>query len=260
MKLDLLFDHKFFEHVNQIGISETGKASRKLIFVQKALSKNYISHPLAIFEHILGFLLALPIPMYSSVIYTMINVSRGLPSMSGMYFRSMYYRQKLACMEPNVLIDQNVIFPFPKGVTLKSFCYIDKNVKLLAKKVTIGHRVHIGANVIVSGGGSFKVENYAGIAPNCTFITATESLKNGSRASGPMVNINEREVRRGSILLEKDSFIGVGAIILSDVTIANGSVVGPGCIISKNTEPWKVYGNRKPLPLGFREQVKEHLK
>jgi acetyltransferase-like isoleucine patch superfamily enzyme len=253
MDFNLLFDDKFFHHVNLTAINEHGQASPILLSVENILKNKIVRISLSVFEKLLGYLIALPVPIYSSLIFILINNSRGLPNMWGMYLRAMYYRQKIGYMEPNVLIDQNVNFSFPKGVYLKSFSYIDKNVIFMASEVRIGRRVHIAANVFVSGGGKFIANDYAGVAPNCCIITATETLKSGSRAAGPMVSPEQRDVTRGTVVLEKDSFIGAAAVILTDVVILEGSVVGAGCVITKDTEPWKIYSTSRPKSIGKRK-------
>ena len=86
--------------------------------------------PFSFIERVLGILLTLPIPFYKSLIYVWITNSRG-SSIFGMYIRALYYRRPLNNMESNVFIDQGVLFAHPKGVTLREFSYIDKQVMIL---------------------------------------------------------------------------------------------------------------------------------
>ena len=126
----------------------------------------------------------------------------------------------------------------------------------MSKTTEIGQRVHLAPNVFISGGGHFEAMDFSCVATKSTIITSTETLKNGSRSSGPMVKAKERELIRGKVILEKDAFVGAGAIILPNVVIAEGSVVGAGATISKSTEPWSITVAARNANLGYREKVK----
>ena len=45
----------------------------------------------------------------------------------------------------------------------------------------------------------------------------------------------------GEIKIQKDVFIGAKAIILPGLTISEGSVIGAGSVLTKDTEPWGIY-------------------
>ncbi len=254
--MQLIFDHNMFRHINESAEKEHGRSSRALRFVEQALRLSVVKYPLALIEYTTGFLLALPIPIYSSVVYGVVNGARGLPHMGGMYFRALYYRQKLGHMEPNVFIDQNVFFAYPKRVSLAEFSYIDKSVIIMSKSATVGRRVHIAPRVFVSGGGEFEIEDYACVATNSNIITSTEILKDGARCSGPMVSASQRYVYRAKVLIKKDAFIGANATLLPGVVIAEGSVVGAGVTVAKSTQAWGVYVGSKTQRVSDREPVK----
>jgi acetyltransferase-like isoleucine patch superfamily enzyme len=253
--MQLIFDHNMFRHINDSAEREYGRSSRILKVVEKALSMSVVKYPLAVIEHTIGFLLALPIPIYSSIVYSLINSARGLPHMGGMYFRALYYRRKLGYMGPNVFIDQNVFFAYPKSVRLAEFSYIDKNVIIMSRTAIVGRRVHIAPRVFVSGGGGFEIEDYACIATNSNIITSTEILKDGARCSGPMVSASQRNLYRSKVLIKKDAFIGANATLLPGVVIAEGSVVGAGVTISKSTDAWGIYLGAKTQKIAERDAV-----
>lgn len=254
--MKLVFDHHFFAHANEASRKESGRASRALELAEAMLRRKVVALPLAIAEAVAGKLLALPIPIYSSIIYATITNMRGLPRFGGMYLRALYYREKLGLMEPNVLIDQSVFFAHPKGVELKEFSYIDKNVTIMSNTAKVGRRVHIAPRVFVSGGGEFEIEDYACIATGSNVITSTEVLKDGARCSGPMVSADQRNVYRGKVTIRKDAFIGPNVTLLPGVTVAEGSVAGAGVTIAKGTEPWGIYVGARAEKISSREPVK----
>lgn len=249
----LVFDYRLLKHINESSRKEHGKASTLLTLAERVLQWKLVIVLLGIFEAVVGFLLAAPIPVYSAIVFRVVNGARGLPSYAGMYFRALYYRHKLGYMGSNVFIDQNVFFAFPKGVVLQDFSYIDKNVMIMCKRCEVGRRVHIAPRVFISGGGEFQIEDYACIATNSNVITSTEVLKDGARCSGPMVTASQRNVLRGKVLIKKDAFIGANVTILPNVVMEQGSVAAAGVTIAKSTEPWGIYiGSKK---VGERERV-----
>ena len=254
--MKLVFDHRMIRHIRESAAKERGKSSTKLEIAERWLQKRIVWMPLAVVERIATFLLNLPIPVYSSIIYGLATNMRGLPHFFGMYFRALYYRGKLGVMEPNVFIDQGVFFAFPKSVELKEFSYIDKNVIIMSRTAKVGRRVHIAPRVFVSGGGGFEIEDYACIATNSNIITSTEVLKDGARCSGPMVSADQRTVYRGTVLIKKDAFIGANATLLPGVTVGQGSVAGAGVTIAKDTAPWGIYVGSKSEKIAERERVR----
>lgn len=254
--MKLAFDHRFFAHVNESSRKEKGRASRVMELAEAMLKRSWVVFPLAIIENLTGKILTLPIPIYSSLVYATITGMRGLPHFGGMYFRALYYREKLGKMEPNVLIDQNVFFAYPNGIELSEFSYIDKNVTIMSLTAKVGRRVHIAPRVFVSGGGNFEIEDYACIATGSNIITSTEILKDGARCSGPMVSADQRNVFRGKVTIRKDAFIGPNVTLLPGVTISQGSVVGAGVTIAKPTEEWGIYVGARAEKISSREPVK----
>lgn len=254
--MKLVFNHYLLRHINETYAKERGYSSRLMLLAESLLSKKTVAWPLSVIECILSFLLNMPIPIYSSLVYAFITHSRGLPHYLGMYLRALYYQRKLKSMEPNVFIDQNVFFAYPRSVELKEFSYIDKGVMIMSRTAKIGRRVHIAPRVFISGGGDFEIEDYAGIATNSNIITSTEILKEGYRCSGPMVSAEQRNVLRGKVTIKKDAFIGANVTILPNVVVAEGSVAAAGVTLSKSTEAWAIYGYERPKKIANRLQVR----
>jgi acetyltransferase-like isoleucine patch superfamily enzyme len=251
-----IFDQRMFHHVNATLAKERGNPSRAVAVIERAFGISPLVLLVCVLERIATLVLGLPIPIYSSLVYAWITNSRGLPRFGGMYLRALYYRGKIGHMESNVFIDQGVFFAYPKSVSLSEFSYIDKNVIIMSKSARVGRRVHIAPRVFVSGGGEFDIDDYACIATNSNIITSTEVLKDGARCSGPMVSVEQRNVLRGRVSIEKDAFIGANVTILPGVTVAQGSVAGAGVTLAKNTVPWGIYVGPKAELRGQRDPVR----
>ena len=250
------FDHNMFSFLNERRIFEGTPPSSIFRILEALLKIKVLSGTLGFLEFIFGFLLALQIPIYKDLVYMLIKQWPGLPSFLGMYLRAVYYKQRVANMEPNVFIDENVTLGHPGNYTLREFCYIDKNVTIMSDCCTIGRRVHIAPNNFVSGGGSFKIDDYAGIATGCNIITATAILDGGARCSGPMASPNQMKLLSSGVQIGKDAFVCSGVTLLNGVVVAPGSVVGAGVILGSSTDPWGVYVGSRPFKLKEREVVR----
>jgi len=104
---------------------------------------------------------------------------------------------------------------------------------------TIGKQVYIGEGLIVveileHTFEKLTIEDRVSIAQRVTFVTA--SNPNFSRL------FDYVNVREGKIQIKKDAWIGVGAIILPDVTVGEGAVVGAGAVVTRDVEPYTVVG------------------
>lgn len=68
------------------------------------------------------------------------------------------------------------------------------------------------------------------IGPNVTIVTELHDKDMGSR----------RDVHAHPVIIEEDSWIGVGTTILPGVTIGKGSVIGAGSIVTRDIPPFSV--------------------
>jgi acetyltransferase-like isoleucine patch superfamily enzyme len=140
-------------------------------------------------------------------------------------------------------------------MTESKFMRIKKKLlKLIAKQIpgcglrirlfrmcgyVIGNSVYIGEDLIIIddlGENQFNLSigDRAAISPRVTFVLHTQP--NESRIV-PYVNSH-----KGSITIESDSWIGTGAVILPNVTIGEGAVVGANSVVTKDIAPYTVVG------------------
>ena len=58
--------------------------------------------------------------------------------------------------------------------------------------------------------------------------------------------------RREPVVIEDDASVFTGAYVLPGITIGRGSVVALGAVVTKNTEPWCVYGGNPAKKINAR--------
>jgi acetyltransferase-like isoleucine patch superfamily enzyme len=132
-----------------------------------------------------------------------------------------------------------------------------KLLKLLAKQLpgcgmrirllrmcgyVIGDHVYLGEDFIIiddlgaSGDArcNLSIGDRAAISPRVTFVLHTQP--NESRIV-PYVNSH-----KGSISIGSDAWIGTGAVILPNVTIGEGAVIGANSVVTKSVAPYTVVG------------------
>lgn len=69
------------------------------------------------------------------------------------------------------------------------------------------------------------------------------------------VFITSHVVISGHVIIEPYSFFGVNSTVIDGVKIAEGSLVGIGAVITKNTEPYAIYTGPKQI---MRERIKSN--
>jgi maltose O-acetyltransferase len=113
----------------------------------------------------------------------------------------------------------------------------------------IGKQVYIGEDFIIIDDLEdtqleLQIGDRAAVSPRVTFVMHTQP--NESRIA-PYVNSHT-----GSITIEADAWIGTGAVILPNVTVGEGAVVGANSVVTKNVPPYTVVGG---VPAHFIKQV-----
>ncbi|MCK4858193.1 MAG: acyltransferase [candidate division Zixibacteria bacterium] len=100
----------------------------------------------------------------------------------------------------------------------------------------IGKDVYIADGLVIveelADRGHVIIGDRVSFAPNVTLVTS--SHPNNSRIA-PYV-----PTPRGKVVIEADAWIGAGAIILPEVTIGTGAVVGAGSVVTRDVPPYDI--------------------
>ena len=120
----------------------------------------------------------------------------------------------------------------------KSFPWND--VRVLGLKLSgykVGKKVYIGpdlivANLISENTCKLVISDRVAIGPRVTLILSSDA--NWSKL------MDKIEPIRGTIIMEDDCWIGACAVIMPNITIGKGSIVGAGAVVTKNVPPYSV--------------------
>ena len=116
-----------------------------------------------------------------------------------------------------------------------------------SQKVTVGKHTYGGLQVFSYGtpGESLKIGCYCSIAGDVRFVvggnhrTDTFSTYPFRHRFGDM---SVEAHTKGPIIVEDDVWIGLGAMIISGVTLAKGTIVAAGSVVTKSSPPYSIIG------------------
>jgi len=98
--------------------------------------------------------------------------------------------------------------------------------------VSIGRDVYIADDFIIveelAGPERVEIGDRVSIAPRVTIVTSSHPNNAKIRSEGTE--------RRGSVVIEPDAWIGVGAVVLPGVRIGRGAIVGAMAVVTRDVE------------------------
>ena len=177
-----------------------------------------------------------------------------MPGPLGYKLRQLWYGRNVAFMGKGVVIDHGVNIPYLSNLYLSDFCFLNHGLSIYAPEgyVKIGKRCHINGRIL--GHGGVEIGDYA--ASGGKILSITDSHQGGHRMSGPMIPLEQRNLRRGKVVIGKDAFIGQHSIVLPGVTVGEGAVVAPYSLVVRNVAPWTVVSGSPAVRIAARPPVR----
>lgn len=157
----------------------------------------------------------------------------------------------------DVFISALVEIRRPHLVTVGSHVAIDSGV-YITTQAEIGDYIHIAPYVTVIGGesGILKMGDFTTIAAGSRIVCGSDDHL-GEGFVGPTIPSRYRDqVTIAPVIFERFSSIGTNVVVLTGVTLAEGSVVGACSLVTKNTEPWTIYTGVPAKPVKMRKKEK----
>lgn len=99
--------------------------------------------------------------------------------------------------------------------------------------IEIGEGCSLNPYAVLYGHGGLRIGSGVRIAAHATLIPANHGIARHSPIAGQALT------KRG-IVVGDDVWIGAGARVLDDVTLAVGSVIGAGAVVTRSTEPYSI--------------------
>lgn len=117
---------------------------------------------------------------------------------------------------------------------IQSIPYIFPGVRFVYMKgIHFGKNVLVNSNAYMYGRGGIEIGDGVLISPNCSIIAGDHNID----ADKPII---EQPSKSEKIIIEKDSWIGANSVVLGGVRIKEGSIIGAGAVVTRDTEPYSV--------------------
>lgn len=139
----------------------------------------------------------------------------------------------------NVLISDKASIYSPELISIGSNVRID-DFCILSGEIELHSYIHISAYSALYGKFGIKMESFTGLSPRTTIFSASDDFS-GKFMISPMVPAELTYVKGGKVILEKFSQVGSGSVIMPDLIIAEGSIVGAMSFLKTSTQPWEIY-------------------
>ena len=104
-----------------------------------------------------------------------------------------------------------------------------------AENIRVGRSVSINRNVIIDASqGSIEIGNDSAIGPNSVIRAADHIFTDQDRL------IREQGHASGSIVIGDDCWLGANVVVLRNVTIGRGSVIGAGAVVNRDIPAYSI--------------------
>ena len=150
----------------------------------------------------------------------------------------------------NVLIDKNVLIPFPQNIEIGNDVRIDTMCILSSGNkgnIIIKNNVHIAPLNLIYCANNYKIvfENHSGLSANCK-----SGNYDGNYLLNPTHREEDTEIISGDIILNKFTSIGTDSILLPGSIIPIGTVLGAKSLYTAkySLDEWSVYAG---IPIKF---------
>jgi len=177
-----------------------------------------------------------------------------IPGGTGSGLRRLYYKPRFRYMGRNVNIlpgctirgEGNMILGNNVGIGLYAQLYA--GIQEGSGFIEIGNNTALNSYVMLNAdiGGEIRIGKNVLIGPNVVL-----------RASNHVFEKKEMLIRNqghnsGKIMVGDDVWIGANAVVLPDVEVGMGAVIGAGSVVNKNIPPYAVAGGVPAKQVGAR--------
>jgi maltose O-acetyltransferase len=152
---------------------------------------------------------------------------RSLPGLTGFGLRFLLYR---------------VLF-----ARLDGFCFLYPGARIHhAYGIRAGRNLHVNSNVYIDGRGGLTIGANVLLGPNVVIVTSQHHW------TDPAVPIVLQGHIEEPVVIGDDVWVGAQAVVNPGVTIAAGTIVGAGAVVTTDTEPYTIVAGVPARQIGTR--------
>ena len=153
----------------------------------------------------------------------------------------------------DLFIAETAILKRPHLIDIGKHVAIDYGVYISTEAI-IGDYAHIAPYVCVIGGEKSKLVmgNFCGISAGSKIVCGSDDYTKG--LTNPQVPEEFKNTKYTTVTFEDFTCVGVNCVIMPNVTLGIGSVVGAGSVVTRDTEPWGIYVGTPAKKIGERDR------
>jgi len=179
---------------------------------------------------------------------------------AGIFFRNLFYTHLFKKVGKGVSFGKSITIRHPHKITIEDDVVIDDNCVLDAKGldnngIYISKNNFIGRNSILScKNGNIILEKNVVVGFNCEIVSTSDVtigentlisayayiIGGGHDYSRVDIPISEQEKPAFGITIEKNCWIGAGAMVFDNVTIGRDTIIGAGAVVSKDIPAYSI--------------------
>lgn len=165
---------------------------------------------------------------------------RNLPGRTGLAVRRWYWSNKF-CKSSTYSLFAGCTITSPERISIGRNVVISQNCCLYAHNnglIKIGDKVSFNNRVILNAadGGEIFIGNDVIIGPNVVIRACNHQYFKKD------VPINKQGHIVGKIIIKDDVWIGANVVILAEITIGKGAIIGAGAVVDKDIPPYALAG------------------
>ena len=118
---------------------------------------------------------------------------------------------------------------------LDSMCLVQPNVFFVdCRNIKCGKNFAVNSNTYINAVAGVEIGDNVLMGPNIVISSGEHQFANSR------VPVTLQPIVKKKIVIEDGVWIGANAVIMPGVTLAEGTVVGAGAVVTKSTEPFSV--------------------
>lgn len=152
----------------------------------------------------------------------------------------------------HLVFEEGVLVFHPENITLGENVYIGHRTILKGyykNSFSIGDDVWIGQDCFLHAAGGLTIGSRIGIGPRVSILTSRHGEE------GREVPILLSNLEFGPVVIEDDSDIGLGTIILPGVHVGRGAQIGAGAVVTRDVPPYSVVAGSPARLLRMRPDI-----
>ena len=139
-----------------------------------------------------------------------------------------------------------------KFVKVGTGFYCGKNLYIKPNTVSIGNSVYFG-NYCHLSAGDIIIDDYVMLASYVSIVGGDHIYNQPGKTM-----INTKRGEQKTVVIEKDVWVGHGAIIMHGVTLGEGCIVSAGSIVLKDVKPYSIVAGNPAKKIKSRFESKEN--